>query len=344
MDVPPPVPEQPVRFTDQLRSFIRARNLAYKTEKTYLFWILRFIRFHNRQHPKVMGAVEVEAFLSHLAVQQHASVNTQRTALNALVFLYREFLGQDLGTLSFGQAKGRRRIPTVFSNDEACAVIARLDAEYKLMAQLMYGSGLRISECIRLRVKDVDFSMNVLNVRDGKGGKDRVTVLPTSLRPMLVQQIGFVKALHQKDLARGCGEVYLPHALARKYPNAPRETAWQFLFPAGILSIDPRGGVRRRHHVMDRTVQKVIKQAIRESGVAKQASCHTFRHSFATRLLESGYDLRTIQELLGHADVKTTEIYTHVVKQGAPGVVSPLDRFMETAPTQPMQRVGAFLR
>ena len=344
MDVPPLLPKQPTRFTDQLRAFIRARNLAYKTEKTYLHWVLRFIRFHGKRHPNTMGSLEVEAFLSDLAVHQRVSVNTQRTALNALIFLYREFLGQDLGQLSFGKATVHRRVPTVFSPEEADVVIAAMEGEFRLMAQLMYGSGLRVSECIRLRIKDVDFAMNVLIIRDGKGGKDRVTVLPRSLSAPLQRQIQLVRVLHRHDMAEGCGEVYLPNALAKKYPNAATETAWQYLFPAKSLSVDPRSGTRRRHHVMDRTVQRAVKQALRATGIAKQASCHTFRHSFATRLLESGYDLRTIQELLGHADVKTTEIYTHVVKQGAPGVVSPLDRALGAAPVRPVQRVESFWR
>lgn len=335
MDVPPPIPAKPTRFTDQLRAFIRSRGLAYKTEKTYLFWTLRFIRFHNKRHPRTMGAPEVEEFLSYLAVHRSSSINTQRTALNALVFLYREFLGQDLGQLSFGQARTGRRLPTVFSADEAARVIAAMEGEYKLMTQLMYGSGLRVSECIRLRVKDVDFDMNALIVRDGKGSKDRSTVLPQSLIGPLRHQIRLVELLHQQDLADGYGEVYLPNALALKYPKAATDMAWQYLFPARNLSVDPRSGKRRRHHVMDRALQRAVKSAIRRAGITKHASCHTFRHSFATRLLEAGYDLRTIQELLGHSDVKTTEIYTHIVRQGGRGVVSPIDRSVNVGMVTP---------
>lgn len=325
MDVPPRLPARPMRFEHRLRAFIRARNLAYKTERTYFFWIKRFIRFHGMTHPSELGAPAVEGFLSHLAVGRNTSVNTQRTALNALVFLYREFLGMDLGDLSFKHPTKPRRLPVVFSHEEVVAVIAQLEGDYRLIAQLMYGAGLRISEALRLRVKDVEFSLCQLIVRAGKGDKDRVTLLPDSMHAPLKAQIRKVLALHQADLACGAGEVYLPHALARKYPSAPRESAWQYLFPAPGLSVDPRSGVRRRHHLMDRTVQKAFKQAIAAAGIDKHANSHAFRHSFATRLLEAGYDIRTIQKLLGHADVRTTEIYTHVVERGGFGVRSPVD-------------------
>lgn len=325
MDIPPQLPAQPTRFEPRLRAFIRARNLAYKTERTYVFWIKRFIRFHGLTHPRKLGPGAVEAFLSHLAVQRNTSVNTQRTALNALVFLYREFLGADLGTLTFQKPTKARRLPVVFSHDEALAVIGQLDGEHRLIAQLMYGAGLRISEALRLRLKDADFAMGQLIVRSGKGDKDRVTLLPDRLIAALRIQIQKVLALHQADLAGGFGEVYLPHALARKYPRAPREPAWQYLFPAATLSVDPRSGVRRRYHLVERTVQKAFKRAIAAAGILKQANSHAFRHSFATRLLEAGYDIRTIQKLLGHADVRTTEIYTHVIARGGFGVRSPVD-------------------
>lgn len=325
MDIPAPIPAKPTRFLDQLRSFIRSRNLAYKTEKTYVAWIKRYIRFNGLRHPSELGSVEVEAFLSHLAVHGNASVNTQRTALNALVFLYREFLGEKLEELDFKLAGKARRLPTVFSPTEVKAVIDNLTDEYQLLAKLMYGSGLRISESIRLRVKDIDFGMQQLIVRSGKGDKDRITLLPGSLIEPLRSQIRRTLRQHESDLEGGYGRVYLPNALEKKYPNAATEAAWQYVFPARELSVDPRSGVRRRHHMMDRTVQKAIKQAITAAGIRKKANSHVFRHSFATQLLEAGYDIRTIQKLLGHSDVRTTEIYTHVVRGGGFGVRSPVD-------------------
>lgn len=325
MDIPSPLPAQPVRFLDRLRGFIRMRGLAYKTEKTYLFWIKRFIRFHDRQHPESMGALEVEAFLSHLVLQANASVGTQRVALNALVFLYREFLGVPLENLNYEAARKPRKLPTVFSPQEAKAAINHMEGEYRLIAMLIYGAGLRINEALRLRVKDVDFGMQQLIVRSGKGNKDRITLLPDSLVQPLARQIEAALHQHASDLTQGYGSVYLPTALARKYPNASQEPDWQFVFPAGVLSQDPRSGIRRRHHMLDRTVQKHFRKAIRAAGIRKPANSHTFRHSFATRLLEAGYDIRTIQKLLGHADIRTTEIYTHVVRKGGFGVRSPID-------------------
>ncbi|WP_303292035.1 integron integrase [Marinobacter sp. SS5-14b] len=325
MDIPTPIPAQPTRFLDQLRAFIRLRGLAYKTELTYLFWIKRFIRFQGRKHPRSMGTAEVEAFLSHLVLQANVSVATQRVALNALIFLYREFLGTPLDDLQYEVARKPKRLPTVFSTEEAKNVIAHLQGEYQLVAMLLYGAGLRISEALRLRVKDVDFGMQQLIVRSGKGGKDRITLLPDRLLEPLRIQIESALHLHQSDLAKGLGSVYMPAGLARKYPGASEEAAWQYVFPAPDLSIDPRSGIRRRHHLIDRTVQKHFKNAIREAGIRKPAGSHTFRHSFATRLLEAGYDLRTIQKLLGHSDVRTTEIYTHVVRKGGFGVRSPVD-------------------
>ncbi|MCP5161192.1 MAG: integron integrase [Hahellaceae bacterium] len=328
MDVPHPIPNNPTRFMDRFRAFIRARNLAYKTEKTYSFWVVSFIRFHKMLHPEKMSAEHIEQFLNHLAVQSNASVNTQRTALNALVFLFREFLGKTLPNFSFEYARRGPRIPEVFSHDEASRIIAKLTGEYSLMAKLMYGSGLRISECIRMRVKDIDFDMNMLVVRDGKGSKDRTTLLPRSLHTSLRKQIQLVEALHKLDCSEGFGKVYMPHRLGIKYPGEQTSLSWQFLFPSQNRSTDPRSGAVMRHHVMDRTVQRVVKKAIRDANVRKHANCHTFRHSFATRLLESGYDIRTIQELLGHSDVRTTEIYTHIVKLGNRGIHSPADALM----------------
>lgn len=331
MDVPPPIPGKPTRLIDQLRAFIRSRNLAYSTEKTYIHWVLRFIRFHNRQHPKTLSAFHVDAFLSHLAVQRNCSAGTQKTALNALVFLYREFLQQPIENLSFQQSRKPTRVPVVFSHDEAKRVIDNLDGVNQTVAKLIYGCGLRINEVLRLRVKDIDFDMLQIVVRSGKGNKDRVTLLPETLIEPLLLQIQVSLTRHQQDLAEGYGEVYMPFALARKYPSQAKSSAWQYVFSAAQLSNDPRSQdseglpMRRRHHILDRGVQRAIGQAVRRAGIYKHANSHTLRHSFATRLLENGYDIRTIQKLLGHADVKTTEIYTHVVKRGGFGVRSPID-------------------
>ncbi|WP_029655354.1 integron integrase [Marinobacter daepoensis] len=325
MDIRSPISPQSTRFLDQLKNFIRLRGLAYKTEKTYVFWIKRFIRFHGRKHPKSMGTPEVEAFLSHLVLQANVSVGTQRVALNSLIFLYREFLGTPLENLEYEAARKPKRLPVVFSPDEAKRVLENMNGEYQLVAMLLYGAGLRISEALRLRVKDIDFAMQQLIVREGKGGKDRITLLPDRLIERLQSQIQTTLLQHQVDLAKGLGSVYMPAALDKKYPSASQEPDWQYIFPAPDLSIDPRSGIRRRHHLMDRTVQKHIKVAVRAAGIQKPAGSHTFRHSFATRLLEAGYDLRTIQKLLGHSDVRTTEIYTHVVRKGGFGVRSPVD-------------------
>lgn len=324
-DIPKPLPVAPTRFMDRLRLFIRERRLAYSTEKTYLYWIRFFIRFHRKRHPEEMGSNEVQEFLNFLATQRNVSVNTQKTALNSLVFLYREFLDKPFEGIEFSYACHPRKLPTVFSHAEAISVIEELKGAYKLMAQLMYGAGLRISEVLRLRIKDIDFSQRVILILFTKGNRHRRTVLPDTLIEPLQHQIQKVAALHQQDLADGYGSVYLPYALAKKYPSAERELAWQYLFPAADIARDPRSGVLRRHHMHTTSVQKAIKQAIRMAAISKHASSHTFRHSFATRLLENGYDLRTIQELLGHADINTTEIYTHVLNKGGRGVQSPLD-------------------
>lgn len=324
-DIPPPIPVNSNRFMDQLRLCLRQKGLAYKTEQTYLYWIRFYILFHGKQHPRDMGAGEVEAFLHFLAIERNVTANTQKTALNALVFLYRTFLNQPFAGVEITRAVTPRKIPTVFSHAEALAVIGNLAASYKLMGQLMYGAGLRISEVLRLRVKDIDFSHKVIIVMFGKGNRHRRTLLPESLIDPLRVQIQKVSALHQQDLRDGYGAVYMPAALSKKFPSAATELAWQFIFPSAAIAEDPRSGVLRRHHTHDRSVQKQIKAAIRKAGIPKQASAHTFRHSFATRLLENGYDIRTIQELLGHADVATTEIYTHVLNKGGRGVISPVD-------------------
>lgn len=325
MDIPPSLPARPVKLMDQLRAFIRAKNLSYSTEKTYVLWIKRYIYYHDKKHPKDLGAKHVSEFLNDLAVARHCSVSTQRTALNALIFLYNQFYRRDLKSVDFIRAKNKVRIPVVFSHEEALAIIDRLEGDAQLVALLIYGTGMRINEVLRLRVKDIDFSMQEIFIRNGKGSKDRVTLLPDSLIARLESQINCALAMHQRDLESGYGEVYLPNALSRKYPNAAKDPAWQYLFPARLMSLDPRSQLKRRHHVLDRTIQKHIRKAIVAVGVRKQANSHTFRHSFATRLLERGYDIRTIQKLLGHSDVKTTEIYTHVVKKGGFGVNSPID-------------------
>ncbi len=323
--VPPPIPSKPTRLLDQVRLFLRKTGKSYSTEKTYIYWIKHFIRFCKKAHPKDRGAEDVTEFLTYLTTQRNVSVNTQKTALNALSFLYNQFLDQPLGELVFKYAKRPPRIPTVFSHEEAKLIIENLQSTSQLIAQLFYGSGLRISEAVRLRIKDIDLAMHYIVVRDGKGNKDRTTLLPKSLTTKLLAQIERVKIQHQKDLEANVGAVYLPNALARKYPNYPKELGWQYLFPSSSLSVDPRAGVERRHHVYRQSIQRQVHNAIRKAGIHKQASCHTFRHSFATRLLQKGYDLRKIQQLMGHSDIKTTEIYLHVLEEIGGWVVSPMD-------------------
>jgi integron integrase len=300
-----------------------------RTEKAYVHWIRRFILFHNKRHPREMGASEVEAFLSHLAVKERVAASTQNQALAALLFLYKQVLLQELPLLNAVRAKRPQRLPTVLSIDEVRRVLERLPRNsVGLMIELLYGTGMRQMECCQLRVKDVDFDRHVLVVRQGKGDKDRCVPFPERVRERLREQIERVRRIHVADLARGLGQVQLPLALARKYPAADREMGWQFLFPATALSLDPRepDGPRRRHHVHESLVQKVLRRATLASGITKPIRCHTLRHSFATHLLEDGKDIRTIQELLGHKDVSTTMIYTHVSTVGATGVRSPLDR------------------
>jgi len=323
-DIPPVIPERPTKIIDQVRQLIRHQNKSYATERTYVHWIKRFIVFHKR-HPKELGDREIEDFLNWLGSQAYCSPSTQSTALNALVFLYKQFLKRDELVLDFKFANKARRIPVTFTSDEANRVIAQLHGDRKLMAQLMYGCGLRVSECVRLRVKDIDFGNNQIIVREGKGRKDRLTMLPKAIIEELHRQIRSVRAQHEKDCNEGFGEVYMPHALARKYPLAATSLAWQFLFPSLVLAKDPRDGRIKRHHIHARTIQRAVKAALQKTEIHKQASCHTFRHSFATQLLARGYDIRTIQELLGHADLATTEIYTHVLKKGGMGVRSPID-------------------
>lgn len=325
-DIRTPVSGHSGRFIDQLRLTIRSQGLSYETEKTYVHWVVRFIRFHEFKHPKNMNAAEVESFLGDLAENKHCAVATQRVALNALVFLFQRHLGKPLGDLNFSYARRRQRMPTVFTHDEATAVIARLIHPHRLVASLLYGSGLRLNEALRLRIKDIDFGARQITVRDGKGGNERTTLLPQSLEHDLQDQVRRVEKLHAYDIECGYGEVWLPDALERKYPQAAMATAWQFLFPAAHIAADPVTGVLRRHHLHASSVQRNVARAIRASGFKRRASCHTFRHSFATRLVETGYDIKLVQSLLGHRDIRTTEIYLHVVRNRAGAIASPVDR------------------
>jgi integron integrase len=315
------------RLLDQVREATRRLHYSIRTEDTYVAWAKRFILFHGKRHPLEMGEPEVVAFLTHLAVQRDVAASTQNQALSALLFLYKVVLGRPLNWLGdeVMRAKMPERLPAVFSRDEARAVLAQLEGSAWLAASLMYGSGLRLMECLRLRVKDIDFDQVHIIVRDGKGQKDRATVLPASSTDPLRRQIEHVHALHQSDLRDGFGRVYLPYALAVKYPAADRQPGWQYLFPSGRRAADPRTRIVRRHHLAESSLQKAVKRAIRAAGIVKHASRHTFRHSFATHLLEAGQDIRTIQDLLGHQDVRTTMIYTHVMKAGPLGVRGPLD-------------------
>lgn len=314
------------RLLDQVREAIRLRHYSIKTEEAYCYWIRYFVRFHHLRHPREMGASEINQFLTFLAVQRTVSPSTQNQALNAIVFLYRHVLELDLGNFdSFVRAKQKPRLPVVMTHDEATRVLSNLSGIPWLMSNLLYGCGLRLMECVRLRVKDVDFDRRSLIIRQGKGGKDRITVLPTKLIESLKTQITSVKHLHEYDLSEGFGEVYLPYAIARKYPNANKTLAWQYVFPASKRSIDPRSSKEQRHHIDESVLQKAVRAAVRKAGINKPATCHTFRHSFATRLLERGADIRTVQELLGHSHVNTTEIYTHVLKINKTGILSPID-------------------
>ena len=310
---------------DQFRVFIRSQHLAYKTEKTYCRWVVDFIRFHKMKHPREMGPQEIDSYLSYLAVDRHLAVNSQKTALNALVFLFQKFLRIEVGELRFNRSPRKQVVPTVFSHNEAIEVIRQLHGVYKLMALTMYGSGLRISEAARLRVQGVDFENSCIVVRESKGLKWRRTLLPKTLAILFEQQVKSALSIHQQDLADGFGSVYLPFALASKYPNAEKEPCWQYVFPAGRRSRDPRSNVFRRHHIGEQAVQRKVKAAIRAANIHKKAGCHTFRHSFATTLLKNGTDIRSIQEMLGHTDLSTTQIYTHVIGVHERGVISPVD-------------------
>jgi integron integrase len=322
----------PPKLLDQVSARLRVKHYSLRTEKSYLDWIKRYILHHGKRHPLEMGAVEVEDFLTHLAVARNVSASTQNQAKSALLFLYKEVLGVDLPWLdNVTQAKTPKRLPVVLTQAEVQAILTRLDGSMWLIVSLLYGSGLRVMECLRLRVKDVDVARREILVREGKGFKDRVTMLPTSLVQPLQAHLARVKGLHEQDLAKGYGAVYMPQALGKKYPYAATDWAWQYVFPSAKLSVDPRSvneseqGVTRRHHVQDQAIQRAVRQAVINAGITKPATPHTLRHSFATHLLKGGYDIRTVQELLGHSDVKTTMIYTHVLNRGGRGVSSPLD-------------------
>jgi integron integrase len=312
---------------ERVRKHIRLLHYSIRTEEAYVLTIKRFILFHQKRHPQDLGADEIRQYLTHLANEGQVSASTQNQALSALLFLYREVLSIELPFIDgIERAKRPVRIPVVLTREEVDSVLAQLSGTYHLMSSLLYGSGLRLMECVRLRVKDLDFSYQQITVRDGKGQKDRRTVLPDQLIKPLQQQLTRVRKLHEDDLRKGYGSVYLPYALERKYPNASSEWGWQWVFPADKLSVDPRSGKVRRHHASEDMLQKAVRRAVRLSGLTKRASCHTLRHSFATHMLEAGYDIRTIQELLGHNSVQTTQIYTHVLNRGGRGVKSPLDR------------------
>jgi integron integrase len=312
-------------FLNEVIAAIRVRHYSIRTEQCYVGWIRRFIVFHGKRHPAKMGAAEVGDFLTHLAVTGNVAASTQNQALNALVFMYKAVLDKPLGDVpGVVRAKKPRRLPVVLSCEEVAAVLRNLEGIHWLAACLLYGSGLRLMECMRLRVKDIEFDHRALLVRAGKGAKDRVVTLPDALHTPLQRHLASVRNTHEKDLADGFGQVWLPHALARKYPGAPAQWGWQYVFPASRRSVDPRSGVVRRHHFDESSLQRAVKIAIRRAEIDKPASCHTLRHSFATHLLEQGMDIRTVQEQLGHKDVRTTQLYTHLLKRGGNAVISPL--------------------
>lgn len=315
------------KLLDEVRIVARLRHLSRKTEQTYVYYIRRYILFNQKRHPAEMGAAEIRAFLSHLAVSEHVAASTQNTAFCALLFLYRDVLKKELPEVSgIERARQPARLPVVLTRVEVETVLSHLNGTAYLVAALLYGSGLRLMEALRLRVKDVDFAAGQIVVRDGKGAKDRVTVLPQSLAKSLRRHLDGVKLLHESDRAHGHGTVWLPDALSRKYPNAAREWGWQYIFPATKLSLGAQDDRPQRHHLHESAVQKAVRLAVNQAAIHKHAGCHTFRHSFATHLLEGGYDIRTIQELLGHKDVRTTMVYTHVLNRGGRGVKSPLDQ------------------
>jgi integron integrase len=331
-----------MKLLDQLRAAIRLRHYSIRTERTYCDWVKRYCHYHNLRHPREMGAPEINQYLTHLATDRNVAVSTQNQACCAIVFLYKHVLGKDPGDFSdVIRAKRPKKLPVVLSLDETARLLSHMTGTKRVMAELMYATGARIIELIRLRVKDIDFERNLITIREGKNAKDRTVPLPSELAEDLRQQLAETKALHDKDLAEGFGEVYLPHALEKKYPNAAKEWCWQYLFPSVKRSIDPRSGKERRHHVYEKVLQKAIRDATRAAEIPKMVHAHSLRHSFATHLLEEGHDIRTVQELLGHSDVRTTQIYTHVTLQGAQAVRTPLTRAraamqnMETGAPEP---------
>jgi integron integrase len=319
---------KPPKLLDQVRDKCRVKHYSIRTEYSYTAWIKRYILFHGKRHPNEMGAEDIEAFLTHLAVDGNVAAATQNQAKSALLFLYKEVLAIELPWLdNITQAKIPKRLPVVLTIAEVESLLSNLKGSHLLISNLLYGGGLRLMEAVRLRVKDVDFATNEILVREGKGFKDRVTMLPEAISSSLKVHLAKVKALHDEDVSQGNGEVYLPFALDKKNPGSARDWGWQYVFPSKNLSIDPRSGKTRRHHVDEKGVQRAVKQAVRNSDIVKPATPHTLRHSFATHLIQSGYDIRTVQELLGHSDVSTTMIYTHVLNKGGRGVKSPRDNF-----------------
>ena len=321
----------PPKLLDQVRQSIRLRHMSLSTERNYIHYITQYIHFHKNRtgqfvHPRDLGAQDIRNFLVHLAIDKHVAASTQNIALCAVIFLYKQVLHVPLADIeNIEWAKKPEHLPAVLTRAEALAVLSHLTSTHKLMASLLYGTGMRLLECLRLRVKDLDFAYKQITIHDGKGEKDRVTMIPTSLVQPLQLQLEYVKALHAKDRAADAPEVEMPYALARKYPGKGKELGWQWVFPGAELSKDPRSAIIRRHHVHPASLQRAVKAAIKKAGITKHASCHTFRHSFATHLLESNYDIRTVQELLGHKDIRTTQIYTHVLNKGPNAVRSPLD-------------------
>jgi integron integrase len=317
---------RPPKLLDQMREALRSRHYSRRTEQTYCQWVKSYIHFHHVRHPAEMAEPEINAFLTHLAVKEKVSASTQNQAFSAFLFLYRHVLGREIGDLGkVIRARKATRLPVVMTRDEVKAVLANLSGDKWLMASLMYGAGLRLMECLRLRVQDIDFSRNEIIVRDGKGVKDRVTMLPESIKAPLLEHLKRVKSIHERDLGDGWGSVPMPDALDRKYPNAPTEWRRQWVFPQENRWCNAKNGEEGRHHVDESLVQKTVRTAVARAGLIKRATCHTFRHSFATHLFEGGYDIRTVQELLGHKDVKTTMIYTHVLNRGPSGVRSSVD-------------------
>lgn len=325
-DIPKSLPGRPVKLMDRFRAWMRQNHYRYPTEQTYVHWVKKYIRYHRLRHPREMGATEIEEFLTFLALRRYCSPATQKIALNSLNCFYRKFMGIDYGQLRFRNSRRKTRVPTVFTDKEAREIVAKLEEPARLITELMYGAGLRVSEVLRLRIKDLDFESGRIIVREGKGGKDRVTMLPRSLEERLLRQVSLAERLYALDQERGVGPAWMPYGLSRKYPGAGSKLVWQFIFPSKEPARDPQTGIIRRHHYHPDNVRKHIKRAVEACGIRKHCGPHTFRHSFATRLLEGGYDIRTVQELLGHSDVSTTQRYLHVMNRGGVGVISPVDQ------------------